>query len=130
MALAIQWVDLVPSEDIDILTDEFWSRKLDEILSEYVVKKSEYSSTDKYKSFFWIYKIKWIQLEIMANFQYHKKNWWRSKKNQNNKIINKKYNWMNLPVLELEQELKAYENMWRTEKAEKIRARLNLNKGE
>lgn len=130
VALAIQWVDLVPNEDIDILTNEKWAKKLDELLSKYVIKKSEYSSTEKYRSFFWIYKVNWVQIEVMWDFQYIKKDWSRSKENQNNKLVNKNYNWMNLPMLELEQELEEYENMWRIDKAEKIKERLNSSKVE
>ena len=130
VGLAIQGVDLIPSEDIDIITNKIWTEKLDKLLSKYVVKKSEYSSTDKYRSFFWIYEIEWIQVEVMWEFQYRLSDWWWSKENQINKIMNKKYDWMNLPMLELEQELKEYENMWRIEKAEKIREKLNSSRGE
>ncbi len=128
VSLAIQWVDIIPSEDIDILTDEEWASKLDELLTQYAVQKSEYSSTDTYRSFFWIYKIDWIQVEVMGDFQYRLQDGSRSPKNQNNKIHYQEYQTMKIPMLYLWQELKEYENMGRIEKAEKIREKLTTEK--
>jgi hypothetical protein len=92
-----------------------------------VVKKSEYSSTDKYKSYFGIYKIDDIQVEVMGDFQYMTKEGIWSKENQTHEIIYKEYHGMQLPMLTLEQELQEYENMGRTDKAEKIRLCLQSN---
>lgn len=127
VSLALQWVDVVPKEDIDILTDATWAKALDELLADFVVKKSEYSSTDKYKSYFGIYKIDDIQVEVMGDFQYMTKEGIWSKENQTHEIIYKEYHGMQLPMLTLEQELQEYENMGRTDKAEKIRLCLQSN---
>jgi len=127
LSLAIQWVNVTPSKDIDILTDQKWAEKLDILLAKYVVKKSEYSTTDKFKSFFWIYKIHEVQLEVMGDIQHRKKDWSRLQKHRIDATIYKKYKWMNLPMFSLEQELEAYENLWRNDKAEKIREKLNAS---
>jgi hypothetical protein len=104
-------VDVIPKEDIDILTDAEGAKALDELLAEFVVKKSTYSSTDKYKSYFGIYKINDIQVEVMGNFQYMTKEGTRSQENQTHEILYKEYHEMHLPMLTLEQELQEYENM-------------------
>jgi len=127
VSLALQGVDVVPKEDIDILTDAEGAKALDELLADFVVKKSDYSSTDKYRSYFGIYKISDIQIEVMGDFQYMTKEGSRSKENQTHDLLYKEYHGMRLPMLTLEQELQEYENMWRTEKADKIRQFLQTN---
>lgn len=66
VSLSIQWVDIKPNEDIDILTDRIWAEKLDKLLQPFAVKSLQYSWTEKYKSYFGIYKIDGIQVEIMG----------------------------------------------------------------
>lgn len=49
-SLAMQGVDVKINNDIDILTDKVGTRKIDKLLSDFRIRKSDYSSTDKYKS--------------------------------------------------------------------------------
>lgn len=121
VSLAIQWVDIIPSEDIDILTDKEWSEVLDKLLQEFVITPSKYSWTEKYQSYFGIYRVGDVQLEIMGEMQYRLKDGSRSKLNQTHKIKRFVYKDMDFPVLSLEQELQEYENMGRADKVLKIR---------
>lgn len=121
-SLVIQDVDVVINNDIDILTTEEGSKQINILLADYKVKESEYSSTDKYQSFFGIYKIGGVNIDVMGEFQYRLKDGLWSESNQNHKIFIKEYQGMSLPLLSLEQELVEYSNMGRVEKVEKIRA--------
>lgn len=80
-ALVIQGVDVGINNDIDILTDEEGSKQINILLADYKVKGSEYSATDKYKSFFGIYKIGELNIDVMGEFQYRLKNRLWSKPN-------------------------------------------------
>ncbi len=120
VSLAIQGVDVEPKSDIDILTDEKGSKEIYILLKEYCIQEPLYSSTNKYRSYFGIYMIDGIQVEVMGDFQYKLKdgNW--SKNNHLHSINKIRYEEMNLPVLEVSQELQEYENLGRLDKVEKI----------
>jgi len=120
-SLAIQGVDVNINNDIDILTDKQGSEKIDELLNGFMLKKSDYSITDKYKSYFGIYQINNVKVEVMGEFQYKMKDGLWSIPNQRNGFFIKEFEGMNLPMLYLNQELKEYENLDRYDKVEKIR---------
>lgn len=121
-SLVIQGVDVVINNDIDILTTEEGSKQINNLLAEYIKKESAYSSTNKYQSFFGIYKLNGVNIDVMGEFQYRLKDGSWSKPNQNHKISIKEYQGMSLPLLSLEQELAEYDSIGKTEKVEKIRA--------
>jgi len=118
-SLKLQGVD-VPVNDIDILTGINGAYKLDNILCEYCTKKLEFSSTDKYKSYYGIYLINNVKVEVMGNFQYRlKSHIWSLPNNLNeSSILN--YEGLDIPVLSLQQEKQEYEAMGRLDKVEKI----------
>ncbi|MFA6296373.1 MAG: hypothetical protein WC663_03395 [Patescibacteria group bacterium] len=120
-SLVIQGVDVQINNDIDILTTEVGSKQINILMDEYKVKESKFSSTDKYQSFFGIYKIDGVNIDVMGEFQYRLRNGSWSEPNQNHKIFIKEYQGMSLPLLSLEQELVEYDNMGKTEKVEKIK---------
>ncbi|MDD2627484.1 MAG: hypothetical protein PHR25_00345 [Clostridia bacterium] len=126
-ALALQGVN-VPVNDIDIITDEISGRNLDESLSDYCIQKYIYSSNDKYQSYYGIYRINDVKVEIMGNFQYKLKdgNW--SKENHLHEVKFYNYNNTLIPILSLEQELEEYYNTGKTNTAEKIEGFLKNNK--
>ncbi len=126
-SLVIQGVDVVIKNDIDILTTKEGSKQINISLAEYKIKESEYSSTDKYQSFFGIYKIDSVSIDVMGEFQYRLKDGSWSEPNQNHKIFIKEFQGMSLPLLSLKQELVEYDNMGKTEKVEKIKAVLQSN---
>jgi len=120
-SLVIQGVDVTINNDIDILTDKAGAEILDNLLAQYRVKPMKYSETDKYKSYFGIYRLDGIQLEVMGEFQYLLKNGSWSEPNQNNEIIFKDFLEMRLPLLKLEQELVEYDNLDKIDKVNKIK---------
>lgn len=122
-SLYLQGVD-IEVHDVDIVTDEDGSKYLDDLLKDYCVKKMEYSSTEKYKSYFGIYEIDNVKVEIMGEFQYRLKNGDWSKPNHTNEIYNYKYNNEEIQVLKLEQELIEYENSGKTNTIIKIKEKL------
>ena len=119
-SLRIQGVD-VKLNDIDILTNKKGSIIIDKLLLQYRIKKTEYSTTDKYRSYYGIYQIGKIKIDVMGEFQYKMKDGSWSQPNQNHKIIYKEFEGMKLPLLTLKQELVECENMGKYDKVEKIR---------
>lgn len=128
VSLAIQGVNINPREDIDILTDEKGSKEIYFLLKEYCLQEPRYSTTDKYQSYFGVYKISDIQVKVMGDFQYKLKNGNWSEKNHLHTIKRIRYEEMDLSVLELSQELQEYKNLDRLEKVEKIEEFLNSTK--
>ncbi|MEF2175673.1 MAG: hypothetical protein V3575_04325 [Candidatus Absconditabacteria bacterium] len=116
LSLYLQGVDVNTSTDIDILTDKFGSETIDKLLSNYTIKKSQYSGTEKFRSYFGIYQILGIQVEIMGDLQYLSNKGTRTKDNLNKNIIEKKYLGMNIPLFDLKYEMKVYKEMGRLEK--------------
>lgn len=125
VSLAIQGVEVEPNDDIDILTDEAGSNKIYLLLKEYCIKKPKYSSNEKYRSYFSIYKIGKMKIEVMGDFQYKLKegNW--SEKNHLHEIHEICYEDMKLKVLEVKQELEEYKNLDRLDKVQKIEKFIN-----
>lgn len=123
-SLVIQGVD-VKINDIDISTDKEGSQKIDELLSHLRIRKPNYSTTDKYRSYFGAYMIEGIKVETLGDFQYKMKDGSWSKPSHHNKIITKEFKGMTLSLLPLEQELQEYENMENHDKARKIKQALN-----
>lgn len=120
-ALAIQGVDIETNNNIDVLTDKAGAKRLDELLSNFRIERSQYSKTEKYKSYFGKYKINNVLIEIMGEFQYRLKDGLWSKPNQSNEIHKKDFDGMTLPLLSLEKELEEYKHLDRLDKVEKIK---------
>lgn len=119
-SLAIQGVKLEVN-DIDIITDEKGAWEIDRLLDEFRIQPPNLSKTEKYRSYFGIYKISDVQLEVMGQFQYRLKNNSWSDPYEINQIIYKQFEGMNLPLLSLKQELKEYQNLKRFDKVQKIK---------
>jgi len=68
-SLAIQGVDVQINDDIDIATDKKGAQKIDKLLSGFRIKKPDYSSTNRYRSYFGVYKIGDVKVEVMGEFQ-------------------------------------------------------------
>lgn len=126
-SLYLQGVN-IEVNDLDILTDSYGAEYLDNILKEFCIKKSEYSTTDKYKSHFGIYEIDNVKIDIMGEFQYKLKSGEWSIPNHTNKIYLLKYDNIEIPVLSLEQELVEYQNTGKKDTILKINEKLNFKK--
>ncbi|MDA3837167.1 MAG: hypothetical protein PF542_06110 [Nanoarchaeota archaeon] len=128
-SLVIQGVDIKINDDIDILTDKQGSEKIDILLADFRIKKPDYSSTDKYKSYFGIYQIGNVKLEVMGEFQYKMNDGYWSHPNHLNVFFIKEFEGMKLAMLRLDQELQEYENMGRPNKVDKIKEFLRRSNG-
>ncbi len=127
-SLAIQGVDVQIHDDIDIVTDQKGVQQVDQLLSDFRIKEPEYSSTDNYKSYFGIYQIGNVKVEVMGEFQYRLQNGGWSRPVRPNKIIKKEYQGMVLPLLPLAQEVKEYQNLGKFDKVNKIKKTLFLSR--
>ena len=124
-ALVIQGVNVIP-HDIDILTDKNWSKYLDQLLTNYCIEPSKFSQTEKYKSYFWVYNIQWIKVEIMGEMQYLQQDTTWSCANHIHPHVNYMFQGKSYPVLSLEQELKEYRAMGRIETVNQIKKRISF----
>jgi hypothetical protein len=105
----LQGVD-VEINDIDILTDKDNIWKIDTLLADYRFKAPNYDQTEKYRSYYGIYRICNVKVETMAEFQYRLKDGGWSKPNQSNKIRLIDLKDVKIPVLSLRQEITEYKN--------------------
>lgn len=118
-SLVIQGVE-VNVNDIDIITDEKGAWAIDRLLEEYRVQPPNLSETEKYRSYFGVYKIGDIKLEVMGQFQCRLEGERWSEPYEIHRVIYKEFEGMNLPLLSLKQELKEYQKLNRLEKVRKI----------
>jgi len=125
-SLVIQGVE-TKVNDIDIITDKKGAWEIDKLLDKYRVQSPDHSETEKYQSYFGVYKIGKTRLEVMGQFQYRLKdgNW--SEPYKVDQVIHKQFEDMNLPLLSLKQELKEYQNLDRLDKAQKIKDAIETN---
>ena len=86
-SLRLQGVAVPVKKDIDIITNAENAKKIDQVLKEYVIQPSAFSATDKYQSYFGIYEIDGVNVEVMGEFRYRMKNgeWSKNKKNNEKK---------------------------------------------
>ena len=118
MSLAIQGVD-VKAGDIDILTDVENADKISDILKEYTIEPMHYKTSSQFKSYYGLFKINDVQVEVIADLERIYNNEWIKAERPRIKLI-KRFEDMTLPLLELQEEYNAYVNMNRLEKANKI----------
>ncbi len=84
-SLALQGIDLKP-HDIDILTNSEGALAINESLREYNVKPVTHSSNQKYDSFYGIFEIGGIKVEVMGDMKVFRNGEWS--KIQNPDTIN------------------------------------------
>lgn len=125
--LALQGVD-VTANDIDILTNKEGAFLIGKLLKEFTIKPIEYKESERFKSYYGLFEINNIKIEIMGDLQYKipKGDLWSKKSRLSKKIIIK-YQGLNIPVISLEQGYIAYSKMGRIEKANKIKEVLDKN---
>lgn len=107
--------------DIDILTDKKGIFKIDKLLKEYSKKALEYSSNSRYKSYYSTYEILDVNIDLMSNFQYKKKDNKWSEQVPLNRYKTFHFEEMDLKLLPLDLELKEYYQTNRLEKYTKIK---------
>jgi predicted nucleotidyltransferase len=108
--LALQEIKIKP-RDIDILTDKKGAFEINNLLKEYEVKPVRFSNSKLFGSqYFGEFKIGDIKVEVIGKLK---------KKKLVTKIV--KIDGMSLPVVSLEEELKAYEALRRKKDFSKIK---------
>ena len=116
----IQGMSFMPN-DIDIQTDKIGAYEIEKFFKKYVKRKVECSSTEKIRSHFGQLEISGIRVEIMGDIQKCVNGQWEEPVdiNKHKKIL--KYQGMEVPVMDLKYESKAYEKMGRIEKAKLLK---------
>ncbi len=108
--------------DIDIQTDSYGAYEFEKIFIKYVIKKVKLKTSEKIKSHFGKFKINNIDVEIMGDLEKKANEKWLAPPNLNDLKEYVNFNNMQIPVLPLEYEYKAYIELGRIEKANKIKS--------
>ena len=121
VGLALQGVD-VEVHDIDIRTDKAGAHDIEGNLSQYVIRKVEFSSTERIRSHFGELSIDGVKVEIMGDTQQCLADGtWEDVIDISSKMCFINYDGLSMPVFSLEYECEAYEKLGRMEKAEQIK---------
>lgn len=120
--LIIQGVKIEPS-DIDIITDDEGAYLLSKVFKDFEVKPLNYSSDDKFRSFFSTYQIKNIKVEVMGGFQHKtsKGAWSRVMVPKNLKCKAIKVKDYKINIVPLDVAYKFYKEVGRETTAQKIK---------
>ena len=98
-SLALQGIDVTP-HDIDILTDHEGAIKIQESLKKYNVVPISHSSNEKYDSYFGIFKVKGIKVEIMGDLRVFRSGKWSKLRNPSTvDIVNMNLEGVSIPVV-------------------------------
>ncbi|MGP6207713.1 nucleotidyltransferase domain-containing protein [Cuniculiplasma sp. SKW3] len=79
-SLALQGIDVKP-HDIDILTDSEGAVKIQEVLKEYNEIPITHSSNGKYDSYFGIFRVNGIKVEVMGDLRVFRDGKWSALQN-------------------------------------------------
>lgn len=121
MSLVLQGVKVTP-HDIDILTDKTGAYEINKVFADFKVNPVKYSSTDFQRSHFGEFHINGIKVEVMGDYEEKNKGQWQG---FNSRLISPvviKFEGMALPVSELREQFKSYEQSGREKDAAKIKA--------
>ena len=120
VSLALQGVNVEP-HDIDLLTDRQGAFRINAMLKKYEKKVVDYAETEKVSSFFSVFEIQGVKVEVMGDYRERQGTKWvsLSKRLANPKTI--EVDGMRIPVSSLEDQLVSYRRLKRPKDAEKIR---------
>jgi len=108
--------------DIDIQTDEEGVYEIEQLFSEFVIRKVRFSSTGKIRSHFGALMIDGIKVDIMGDIQKKiEDGTWENPVDLKQQKSFVEIEGMHVPVLSLEYEYHAYLKLERTETAEKLK---------
>jgi len=122
---ALQGMDISPN-DIDIQTDASGAYKIEELLSEFLTKKVQFSSTQTIRSHFGKLNIIGVKVEIIGDIQKNVNGKWEETINLCDYISSVDLRAMKLPVISLEYEAEAYEKLQRFGRAKELREFLKM----
>lgn len=108
--------------DIDIQTDELGAYEIEKAFEENVVRKVEFSASDKIQSHFGELNVDGVKIEIMGALQKRLPNGvWEPPVEIKKYREFVEFEGMKLPLLSLDYEERAYRRLGRTEKANRIK---------
>ena len=122
----IQGMKINP-HDIDIQTDRLGAYAINKLLSNYCVEQVYFKESEKIKSYFGVFKIDSVKIEVMGDMQKLVNDSWTFKTDLKSTILIVNWKGLKIPVMDLEYELQAYNDMGRFERAEKIKSFLEKN---
>jgi len=132
VALYLQGMDVNP-HDIDIITNKKGIERIDKIFNKYkkegICSEKEELKSSNYFCHFALFKINDVKIEILADTW--AKNKITKKVHKSNLKLKKfiKYKSVNIPVMPVEEELKAKEVvMWKPKRVNKIKRFLNVRR--
>ena len=121
LGFALQGVPVQPN-DIDIQTDKVGAYAIESLFSDIVIRKVEFSATERIKSHFGALQIDGIQVEIMGDIQKREADGvWEEIVDPARYRLMVEIAGMLVPVLSLEYEYQAYLKFGRTERAKMLR---------
>ena len=118
LSLALQGVDINP-KDIDILTDEHGAFQIGVLLEEHEVKPVNFSRTELFESFYGLYYIEGIKVEVMGDLRVRLDGTWVSLSGRLKSPIFVQENSLNIPVSPLQDQLLFYEKLGREKDKER-----------
>jgi predicted nucleotidyltransferase len=120
LSLALQGIDVEP-HDIDLLTDRQGAYRINAMLKKYEKKRVGYSETEKLSSYFGVFEIQGVKVEVMGDYRERQGTKWVSLSRilADPKII--EVDGVRIPVCSLEDHLVSYRRLKRPKDAEKIR---------
>ena len=122
----IQGMELGP-HDIDIQTDKRGAYAINKILKNHCVEQVYFRESEKIKSYFGVFEIDYIKIEVMGDIQKLVNDFWTPPPDLESKILKVNWRGLKLPVMDLKHELQAYNDMGRFERVEKIKRFLEKN---
>jgi len=128
VSFCLQGVPLTPN-DIDIQTDKGGAYKLENLFEERMTREVKFSSTDRIRSHFGAFELEDVEVEIMGAVQKFYDGRWEKPIdiNRNKKFV--EFSGMDLPVLALRYEARAYRRYGRIEMADKLDKYADLEDG-
>lgn len=111
-SLALQGLD-IGVEDIDILTDRADAFRIGELLKEYVVKPVEFGRSETFGSYFGVFRIRGVDVEVMGNLKERIGGRWLPAIQRLDSPKFVELEGMRIPVSSLGKQLMAYERLGR-----------------
>ena len=127
LSLALQEVNVKP-RDIDIFTNRKGAFKINDLLKKHEKKKVEYSQTNRFASFFGVFRINDVKIEVMGDYKEREGDKWISLSHRlrSPKIV--EIDGVKIPVSPLEDQLTSYKRSKRLKDTEKVQRILQNSK--
>lgn len=119
VSFCLQGVPLTPN-DIDIQTDEKGAYEIEELFSQRIIREVKFSSTERIKSHFGAFELEGVVVEIMGDVQKFYDGKWEEPIDIDRHKKYLTFEGIEVPVLDLSYEAKAYRRYGRLKRAEEL----------